>query len=156
MPTKKLLSYLDDHQIKYEVIRHPRAYTAQEVAGSAHIPGQEMAKTVIVKLDGKMAMAVLPATAQVDFDLLQSGTGAKTVELATEADFREVFTGCDVGAMPPFGNLYGVPVYVAEALAEDEQIGFNACTHTDVVRMRYDDFERLVQPTVIRFADLAV
>ncbi len=156
MPTKKLLSYLDDHQVKYELIRHPRAYTAQEVAGSVHIPGQEMAKTVIVKLDGKMAMAVLPATAHVDFDLLQAGTGAKTVELATEADFKEVFTDCDVGAMPPFGNLYGVPVYVAEALSEDEQIGFNACTHTDVVRMRYDDFERLVEPTVIRFADIAV
>lgn len=156
MPISKLLSFLDDHHVKYVVIRHSRAFTAQEVAASAHIPGREVAKTVIVKINGKLAMAVLPATSNVDFDLLQSALRTDKVELATEADFRDVFPDCDVGAMPPFGNLYDVPVYVAEVLTEDEEIAFNAGSHTELLRMRYDDFERLVEPSVLRFAAVAV
>jgi Ala-tRNA(Pro) deacylase len=152
MPVKKLREFLDRHQVKYVTISHSQAFTAQQVAASAHIPGREMAKTVMVKLDGKMAMAVLPASFQVDFDLLKEATGAGRVELAEEKEFKGLFPKCEVGAMPPFGNLYDMDVYVAESLTEDEEIAFNAGSHTELIRMAYNDFERLVQPTVMAFS----
>lgn len=152
MPVKKLKKFLDDHNIKYVAIKHSVAYTAQEVASTVGISGKELAKTVIVTMDGRLAMAVLPASYRVDFGLLKNLTGAKTLDLASEDDFKDVFPDCDVGAMPPFGNLYGVPVYVAESLAEDEEIAFNACTHTELIKMSYKDFETLVQPHVLKFS----
>lgn len=152
MPIRKLTEFLDENEVKYVTLSHSRAYTAQEVAASAHVPGEELAKTVMVKLDGKMAMAVLPASYQVDFDQLGEATGADEVELAGEDEFRNLFPDCEVGAMPPFGNLYDMPVYVAEKLSEDEEIAFNAGTHTELMRLAYDDFERLVEPTVLRFS----
>ena len=152
MPVKKLREFLDRHNVKYVTISHSKAYTAQQVAASAHIPGKELAKTVMVKLDGKMAMAVLPASFQVDFDLLREVTGAGRGELADEKEFRDLFPECDVGAMPPFGNLYDMDVYVAESLAEDDEIAFNAGSHTELIRMSYQDFERLVQPKVLAFS----
>jgi Ala-tRNA(Pro) deacylase len=152
MPADQLREFLDSHNIKYVTISHSAAYTAQGVAASAHIPGKDLAKTVMVKIDGKMAMAVLPAPYKVDFDLLKKVAGAEKVELAAEEEFGDLFTGCEVGAMPPFGNLYGLPVFVAESLAEDEEIAFNACSHTELIKMSYQDFERLVQPRLGRFA----
>ena len=149
---KKLKEYLDENRIRYVTIRHSPAYTAQEIAASAHIPGKELAKTVMVKLDDQMAMAVLPASHRVDFDQLCETAGARKTELATEAEFRDRFPGCDVGAMPPFGNLYEMPVYVSESLAEDETIAFNAGTHAELIQMTYADFERLVEPRVLSFA----
>lgn len=154
MPIKKLLDFLDEHQVKYVTIKHSRAYAAQEIAASAHIPGKELAKTVMVKRDGAMVMVVLPASYQIDFGLLEEVTGARKVELATETEFEGLFPQCETGAMPPFGNLYNMKVYVAEALAEDEHIAFNAGTHTELIQMAYADFERLVRPTVLRFATL--
>ncbi len=106
MPLQKLREFLDQNSVKYVSISHSPAYTAQEIAASAHIPGQELAKTVMVKLDGKMAMAVLPASFKVDLDHLGSATGADAVELATEEEFKGLFPGCEPGAMPPFGNLW--------------------------------------------------
>lgn len=152
MPTTKLKEFLDANKIKYTVLTHSSAYTAQEIAQLAHIKGQELAKTVIVKLDGRMAMAILPASRQVDLALLKSSARANTASLATEADFRDSFSGCEIGAMPPFGNLYDMRVLVDESLTKDKQIAFNAGSHRELIRLSYADFARLVQPIVVRFA----
>jgi Ala-tRNA(Pro) deacylase len=152
MPARQLKEFLDSHGVKYISITHSRAYTAQEVAASAHIRGKEFAKTVMVKLDGKMAMAVLPATRRVDLDALKQAAGAQRAELATEQEFQYMFPECETGAMPPFGNLYGMAVYADSSLAEDEEIAFNAGSHVEVIRMSYEDFERLVQPKIAPIA----
>ena len=152
MPIKKLKEFLDSHEIEYVTISHSKAFTAQKIAASAHISGKELAKTVMVIIDGKMAMAVLPASYRVDFDLLKKVTKAKKVELSTEEEFRNIFPQCDIGAMPPFGNLYGMDVFVAQSLAEDEEIAFNAGFHTELIRMKYADYERLVNPKVVRLS----
>lgn len=152
MPVKNLKDFLDSEKVKYVTISHSTAYSALEIAASAHIPGKELAKTVVVKIDGKVAMAVLPASYRVDFDLLRHVSGADTVAMATEEEFKHLFPGCNVGAMPPFGNLYGMAVYVAQSLAEDEEIAFNAGSHSELVKLKYKDFERLVKPTVGRLS----
>lgn len=152
MTVRRLREFLDENKVKYMVISHSLAYTAQEIAASAHISGQELAKTVVVKIDGEMALAVLPATYKIDFDLLKQATGAKKLELASEREFTDRFPECETGAMPPFGNLYGMDVFVAETLTEDEEIAFNAGSHTELVKLAYKDFERLVKPKVVRFS----
>lgn len=149
MPAEKLKKFLDKHNVEYMTISHSPAYTAQRIAELTHIPGKEMAKTVIVKTDDKFAMAVLPASHRVDLDYLQRSVKAGHVDIASEADFKSLFPDCEVGAMPPFGNLYDMEVYVAEQLTDDEEIVFNAGSHTELVRMTYKDFARLVKPTVI-------
>lgn len=149
MPVQKLKQFLDSQHVKYVTIRHSPAFTAQEIASSAHIPGRELAKTVMVKVDGTMAMVVLPASHRVDLELVADATGAN-VELAGEREFEQLFPGCEIGAMPPFGNLYGMPVWVARSLTEDEEIAFNAGSHTELIRLAYRDFERLVSPRVAR------
>jgi len=151
MPLTKLMEFLNENKVKYITIKHSPAYTAQEVAASAHISGREMAKTVMVKVDGKMAMAVLPASYMVDLEKLREVAGAGTVELATEKDFKDIFPACEVGAMPPFGNLYGMDVFAAKSLSDDEEISFNAGSHTELIRIPYGDFERLVGPKVVSF-----
>ena len=149
----KLRDYLDTNHVKYITITHSRAYTAQEIAAVVHIPGKDMAKSVIIKLDGMYAMAVLPASYKIDFDLLAKAAKACKVELATEDEFEKMFPECEVGAMPIFGNLYDLPVYVAESFAEDEEVVFNAGSHTQVLKMAYADFNRLAQPKVLRFSE---
>lgn len=152
MPVKTLTNFLDDNDVKYVTIRHSIAYTAQQIAESAHIPGGEMAKTVMVILDGHLAMAVLRGTDKVDVDLLRGAAGAKTAELAGEVQFQGKFPGVEPGAMPPFGNLYDMPVYVDEALTRDRVIAFNAGTHSELIQLQYADFDRLVKPTVANFS----
>ena len=152
MPVQRLKDFLDEHQVKYVVISHSRAFTTQEIAAATHIPGKEIAKTVIVDIDGQPAMAVLPGSQKVDLALLRDALGAERVTLAKEAAFKDRFPGCDLGAMPPFGNLYGMPVYVADSLTEDEEIAFNAGSHDQLVKLAYRDFARLVRPEVMRFA----
>lgn len=152
MPVKKLKEFLDSHNIKHENISHSQAFTAQEIAANAHIPGKALAKTVMVKLDDKMAMAVLPASYRVDFRLLKEAAGAQRVELAGEDEFRGMFPECEIGAMPPFGNLYGFEVLVAESLAEEKVIAFNAGSHTELIRLSYKDFETHVKPKVVKFS----
>lgn len=152
MPIAELKKYLDKEKVKYVTICHSRAYTAQETAALAHVPGKEMAKTVMVKIDGKMAMAVLPASFRVDFELLKAAAGTDDVKLAKEEEFVKMLPECDAGAMPPFGHLHGMDVFVAEELSEDEQIAFNACAHTVLIKMSYRDFDRLVNPKVISMA----
>jgi Ala-tRNA(Pro) deacylase len=152
MPLGRLKEYLDDNKIKYVIKSHSIAYTAAEIAALAHVPGKEWAKTVIVKIDDKLAMAVLPASYRIDFDDFKNAVGVKNIELATEEEFENHFADCEVGAMPPFGNLYKMDVYVAESLAEDEEITFNACSHKELLQMRYKDFEKLVNPKVVKFS----
>jgi Ala-tRNA(Pro) deacylase len=149
MPVERLKEYLDEEHVKYVTIEHSKAYTAQEVAASAHIPGKEMAKTVMMKVDDELVMVVMPASRQVAVGTLKSALGSSDVELADEADFKGKFPDCEVGAMPPFGNLYGMKVFVSQALREDEEIAFNAGSHTELIRLPYRDFEKLVQPTPI-------
>jgi Ala-tRNA(Pro) deacylase len=151
MPVRKLKEFLDRERVKYVSIRHSPAYTAQEVAQSAHITGKELAKTVIVELDGKLAMAVLPASRKIVLPDLREVTGADEVRFVSEDEFKMVFPDCETGAMPPFGNLYGLEVYVAEDLTANEEIAFNAGSHTEVMRLAYRDFERLVRPKVMSF-----
>jgi Ala-tRNA(Pro) deacylase len=149
MPASRLKEFLDSKGVKYITIPHRPAYTAMEVAESAHVPGQEMAKTVIVDVDGRLAMAVLPATRHVSAERLGRSVGAQHVGIAKEGEFRFDFPDCEVGAMPPFGNLFNMEVLVDPKLAEDEEIAFNAGTHSEVLRMAYRDFERLVHPRTV-------
>jgi Ala-tRNA(Pro) deacylase len=154
MPIQKLKEFLDGNKVKYVQVRHSTAYTAQETAASAHIPGKELAKTVVLRIDGRMTMAVLPASHKLDIPLLKEAVGARDVEIAREADFRDMFPGCDTGAMPPFGNLYGVDVLVDSLLAENEEISFNACSHSELVKLKYADYIKLVKPRVVSFSVL--
>jgi len=148
----RVKQYLDSHQVPYGHVTHRTAFTAQEVAAEEHIPGKLMAKTVILRVDDGFAMAILPANARVDLAVLKQFLGANEVRLATEFEFTGMFSDCDVGAMPPFGNLYGLPVYVEESLTRDTEIVFNAGTHQDTIHMQYADYARLVQPQVLSFA----
>lgn len=152
MPVQKLKKFLDENDVKYVTIKHSRAYTSQEIAASAHVSGKELAKTVMIKIDGKMAMAVLPASYQIDFESLKTLFGTGNVRLASESEFEDRFPDCEVGAMPPFGNLYDMEVFVAETLTEDYDIAFNAGSHTELIKLPYYDFNRLVEPRVFKFS----
>ncbi|MDP8305096.1 MAG: YbaK/EbsC family protein [Candidatus Chlorobium antarcticum] len=152
MPIKRLREYLDSHSVRYFVVSHSPAYTAQEIAAAAHVPGRELAKTVMVKIRGRIVMVVLPASRQIDFVLLQKLAGIEDIVLADEEEFSDLFPECEPGAMPPFGNLYGMEVYVSEELEEDDEIAFNAGAHTELLRLPYRDFRRLVSPVVGRLA----
>jgi Ala-tRNA(Pro) deacylase len=146
MILKKLVEFLDKNQIRYVNVTHSTAFTAQDVAESAHISGKEMAKTVIVWMDGAMAMAVLPASSMIDFNKLKALSGAASVELASESEFKDRFPECEVGAMPPFGNLFDLRVYADKLLSEDREISFNAGSHHELIRLPYTDYERLAKP----------
>jgi Ala-tRNA(Pro) deacylase len=152
MPTQRLSDYLDQHSIKYTTLKHSLAYTAQEIAAVAHIPGKNLAKTVMINVKGKLAMAVLPASYKIDFDQLKQALGTDKIRLAHEKEFLNLFPDCEVGAMPPFGNLYGIEVYVAQSLTEEEEIAFNSCSHSELMRMKFKDFQKLVKPKVIKFS----
>jgi Ala-tRNA(Pro) deacylase len=147
-----LKNYLDHNNVKYTTITHSKAYTAQELAQTMHVPGRELAKSVVVKIDGKPALAVLPAHLHVEFTKMKQTLGANDIEKVNEREFESYFPSCELGAMPPFGNLFDMPVFVSRELRDDEEIVFNAGTHTDAIRMLYSDFERLVQPVVCEFS----
>lgn len=151
MSAMKLKAFLDSRGARYVTVRHSPAYTAQEVAASAHVTGRDFAKTLVVYIGGELALVVIPATRRLMIRDLQEMLENAHVRLATEAEFLSHFPDCEVGAMPPFGNLYDMPVYVASSLSDEEEIAFNAGTHTEVIKMAYKDFERLVNPTVLDF-----
>ncbi len=154
MPLKKQLrDFLDEHRVKYVLMSHSRAYTAQELAATLHVPGKNFAKAVILNADGCYVMAVLPATHRVNLERFRDVCSAREVNLATEDEFAGLFPQCELGAMPPFGNLYDMPTYVDQTLAEAEDIYFNAASHSEVIRMAFADYQRLVQPVMGRFAD---
>lgn len=151
MPANKIREYLDSRGVKYVSIRHSPAFTASEVAQSAHVSGRDFAKTIVVKVDDGTAMVVLPASRRIVLSDLREMLEAGHVRLASEAEFRDLFPDCELGAMPPFGNLYGLPVFVAGSLAEEPEIAFNAGSHTEVIKLAYADFEALVNPVVLEF-----
>lgn len=149
MPVKKLKEFLDTQKVKYVSISHSPAFTSQEIAAAAHVSGKQLAKTVIIKADGHLAMVVLPANDQVNFASLRRAIGAKEVDLAAESEFKDKFAGCEVGAMPPFGNLYDMPVFVSDQFANQDQILFNAGSHSELMQMALSDFEKQVKPKVV-------
>lgn len=144
-----LEDYLDEHGVTYVTLHHAAAYSAHELAATLHVADQELAKTVVVKADGVPVMVVLPANHRIDFHLLKEELKAKTVEMVAEDELSDFLPDCELGAMPPFGNLFGLPVYVARPLTADEEIVFNDGTFATAIRMGYRDFARLVQPTVV-------
>ncbi len=153
MIAKKLKDYLDSFDVKYVAVTHSPAFSAQEVAASVHVPGKEMAKTVIVNIKGQLAMTVLPANYHVDFHRLMDALQTSDMYLATEEEFNARFPDCELGAMPPFGNLYGMKTFASWSLSQDEKITFNAGNHSEVITMSWADYERLVVPTIISFSD---
>ena len=152
MIASRLKEFLEHEGIRFTTAPHSVAYTAKQTAQAAHVPSREFAKAVMVKVDGRLAMAVLPASEQLDLSRLKQAAGAKHVHLAPEEEFDQWFPGCEPGAMPPFGNLYGMEVYASRSLAADEEIAFNAGSHAEVMRIRYKDYERVVQPVVANLA----
>lgn len=149
MPVETIKRFLDEHECHYDIVNHREAFTAQEVAAETHVPGRHFAKVVMVRVDDRLGLAVVPATEQVNLERLKKSVGAESVELATEQEFADRFPQCELGAMPPFGNLFGMETFVSPKLARAERIAFNAGTHTETMRLRYNDFERLVQPAVV-------
>ena len=149
---KKLKDYLEKNQVRYEVGYHERVYTSQEIAAAMHVPGKELAKVVMVKADGKMVMLVLPASYRVDTKKLKKVLQCKRLWIAKEKDFEELFPDCEVGAMPPFGNLYNLEVWVDKVLTEDEFIVFRAGTHVETLKIKYNDYVRLVNPRMGDFS----
>jgi Ala-tRNA(Pro) deacylase len=149
---RKLKAFLDEHRVPYHVLRHHERFVASEIAEALHVPGQELAKVVMVKVDGKLKMAVLPASVMVNLDAFARAAGGVRAELATEAEFKDAFPDCEVGAMPPFGNLYGIEVWVDNLLTVDRAIVFEAGNHHEAVKLAYRDFARLVRPRVADFA----
>lgn len=148
---KRLQELLDANGVKYEVTRHAAAYTSQEIAAASHISGKAMAKVVMVRCGEALVMTVLPAACKVGMDRLEKILGASRITIAREHEFAGLFPDCDTGAMPPFGNLYGVEEYVDEELASHPQIVFQAGNHHELVTMTYADFARLAQPKVAEF-----
>lgn len=152
MPCPKLKQFLDNQEIKYQLISHPTTYTAQLTAASSHVAPEILAKTVMVVVDGNFAMAVVPAPKRVDLTSLHGCIGAQTVRLASELEFKAKFPDCDAGAMPPFGNLYGMQVFVDEDVTRHREMAFTCGTHTETLKMRTEDFIRLVEPAVLKIA----
>lgn len=150
--SKKVKEFLDGNKVKYQVAGHPEVYTAQEIAAALHIPGKELAKVVMIKAGDKFVMTVLPASWRIDMAKLKDTLGAKDIRLATEEEFKGLFPDCEPGAMSPFGNLYGLDVYMDKVLAEDEDIFFQAGNHIESIRMKYEDFSRLVKPKTGEFS----
>lgn len=152
MSLKEVEKFLQDHEVKYRTVRHSPAFTSHEIAQAAQVPGRRLAKVTMVKLDGELAMAVLPATEMVDLRALRQVAGAKEARLAREDEFADRFPSCEVGAMPPFGNLWGIPVFVSDGFRPADDIAFEAGSHTELLEMPYVTFERLVTPRLGHFA----
>lgn len=151
MPAAKVKEYLDSKGVKYVCIQHSPAFTASEIAESAHVSGRDFAKTLIVMIEDTIAMVVLPASRRLQLADLRDLLETTHVRLATEAEFKDRFPDCELGAMPPLGNLYDMKTYVSGLLADEKEIAFNAGTHTEVIKMSYADYEQLVQPEVVDF-----
>ncbi|QEA38725.1 YbaK/EbsC family protein [Pistricoccus aurantiacus] len=149
MSLERVTRYLDEHSVKYILLQHSQAYTAQEIAEAVHVSGRHFAKSVMVDIDGRLALVVLPATDRIDLQQLARSVGARSVELAKEEDFKNRFPDCEVGAMPPFGNLFDMEVFVSPHLTQAETIAFNAGSHTEVMQLPYSAYERLVKPAEV-------
>lgn len=153
MPTKALKSYLDNNHVSYKTVDHPVAYSARETSHVCNVSENALAKTVMVFVGNKLAMVVLPANENINFKSLREALHENDVSLATERDFSPTFKDCELGAMPPFGNLYDMEVYVAKDLANNKEIAFNAGTHTEIIKLAWRDYEKLVRPHLINVAE---
>ncbi len=147
MPSTNLTNFLRQHNVKFSTISHTPAYTAQEIAAAAHISGMSLAKSVVMKIDGKLAILVEPANCKVNLKALQQELKARNIELAHEYEFQDVFIECETGAVPPIGELFDIDVYVDDVIKYQDEIAFSAGNHSELIKMRYDDFENLVKPT---------
>lgn len=152
MVLTRLKQFLEENKVEYEVHSHPETFTAQEIAASLHVPGKELAKVVILRVGQRFLMAVLPASYRVSFDKIRELTGETEVRLASEAEFKDLFPDCEVGAMPPFGHLYNLEVLADRSLTDNTWIVYQAGSHIDTIRMKYADFVRLAQPRMEDFA----
>jgi len=150
---RRLKELLDEGKVSYEVYNHPLAYTAQEIAAQQHFSGKEMAKVVMLEVDGRLVMGVIPGSQKINLNTAKASLGAKAVRLATEDEFLSRFPECEIGAMPPFGNLFDLPVVTDAALEKDEHIYFNAGNHVQTVRLKYSDFTQLVKPQIARLVE---
>ena len=148
----QVIKFLKKSGVKYEVSKHEPAFSAQQMAAVEHEPGQYVAKPVIVKADGKYVMCVLPACYKIDLKALKSQLKAKKIELAEEKDIGKMFDDCELGAEPPFGNLYDLPTIIDKALEKDDHITFQAGSHEKAIRMSMDDYRKLVNPQVLEFS----
>jgi Ala-tRNA(Pro) deacylase len=155
MPVQRLKDFLDRNNIRYVIITHSRAFTSGAIAAITHIPGKDIAKTVMVNIDGQVAMAVVPASRHLDLKALQKAANARHVSLVTEANFANLFPDCEPGAMPPFGMLYDLNVWVDEKLTHDTEIAFNAGTHRELIKLAYKDFNTLQRPQIARIATMS-
>jgi Ala-tRNA(Pro) deacylase len=153
MISTRLKQFLDDNGVGYDVMHHDPAFTAQELAARLHVPGREFTKAVVVKTDAGYLLVALPAPLRINFKMLAKGMGVKKCRLANETEFQQLFPDCELGAMPPFGNLYNMPTYVDQDVALNENIVINAGTHAEAIRLRYADFARLARPRLIRFGE---
>jgi len=151
--SQHIREYLDSQHVNYECVPHTQAYAAQEVAETLHVPGRHFAKPIVLNADGRMLMAVLPATHRVDVHELKDKLGARELELVPEGELAKICTDCELGAFPPFGHLYGMDLWVDKTLTEAEEITFNAGSHTEAIRMKAADFLRLAAPHFARFAE---
>ena len=152
MISTKLRDYLDKTGVAYTHHPHPTAYTAQQIAEFTHVPGEQFVKSVLLKGDGGLVMAVLSSNYKANLEALRQEIGSGALRLATEDEFRDIFPTCKVGAMPPFGNLFDLETYCEASLEKNQQIEFNAGTHEETIRMEFDDFKRLVNPKLVHFA----
>jgi Ala-tRNA(Pro) deacylase len=152
MSLREVEEFLREKNVKYRTVHHSQAFSSHEIAQAAHVPGRRLAKVTMVKVDGSLAMAVLPASEMVDVKALGKVLGGRKVAIAAEEDFADRFPGCEVGAMPPFGNLWGMPVYVSDGFTTTDAIAFEAGSHRELLEMPYGDFIRLVEPKVVHFA----
>lgn len=149
MATQRLEQFLKAHNVRFNTVAHDHAITTLDAARRAHLPSHDVAKTVVVKLDGRLAMAVIPANEWISLEALRQAAGVRSASLAGEHEFRDRFPECEVGAMPPFGNLYGMDVYAADTLSHQHDIAFHAGNHDEMVRMGWSDYERLVHPRIM-------
>jgi Ala-tRNA(Pro) deacylase len=152
---QRIRDYLDSQNVPYEVLHHSQAFTAQEVAHSLHVSGKNCVKAVMLKGDDKRALAVIPASHRIDIQELRAALEVSRLDILPESELVGAFPDCDLGAVPPFGNLYGIAVWVDRAVADSEEILFCAGTHEDCIRMRYSDFSKLALPRLGRFSELA-
>ena len=153
MISTKLKTFLDDAGVKYTIHRHSPAYTAQEIAHSVHVPGREMVKSVMLKADEKqLIMTVLSANDTVNLDILRKEIGCEVLRLASETEFADAFPTCQPGAMPPFGNIFNVPVWCESDLSRNREIEFNAGTHEETIRIEFEDYRKLANPGMAHFA----
>jgi Ala-tRNA(Pro) deacylase len=147
-----MIDYLKKNSVRYEVIEHAPAFTAHEAAVASHVPDKDLAKTLIVQTDDKYCMVVMSADHRLDEHLLGKAIKAKQLHLAQEEDLKPLFPDCELGAMPPFGNLYALPVYIDKSLTNDDEIVFNACSHTKSLRLKMNDYLGLVKPVIAEFS----